>query len=230
MNSIIAPLLKAQCITKSFEMKGGRLEILKGIDLEVAEGESLCVLGSSGAGKSTLLHILGTLDRPTLGKLFYKGQEITKNTDAELASFRNKSMGFVFQFHHLLSEFTALENIYMPCLIAGMSKKDSEEKAKILMEKLGIYERAKHFPSELSGGEKQRVAIARALVQEPEVLLADEPTGSLDSYNANLISDLFFSLKEQLGLTMIIVTHNRAFSGKFQRVLSIRDGNWEKQA
>ena len=219
-------LLASQCVTKSYPMGSTRLEILKGIDLEVKKGEALCIVGASGAGKSTLLHILGTLDRPTLGKVFYDGKDLTRQSDEELATFRNKSMGFVFQFHHLLGEFSALENVMMPCRISGMSLQDSKAAATELLELLGLKDRLSHFPSELSGGEQQRVAIARALVRKPEVLFADEPTGNLDTANGERIQDLFFDLKERLKLTLVVVTHDQSFAAKFPRVLHMRDGKW----
>lgn len=221
-------LIAAQVVTKSYPMGAGRLEILKGIDLEIRAGDVLCIVGSSGAGKSTLLHILGTLDRPTLGKVLYRGQDLTKKSDEELAAFRNASMGFVFQFHHLMSEFTALENVMMPCRIAGQSLKESRAAAEELLGILGMSHRLHHHPSELSGGEQQRVAIARALVRKPEVLLADEPTGNLDTVNGEKIQDLFFELKKQMNLTLVVVTHDEEFAKKFPKVLHMRDGLWVK--
>jgi lipoprotein-releasing system ATP-binding protein len=226
MNRPTSSLLSVQCITKSYPMGKSRLEILRGIDLEIKKGEAVCIVGASGAGKSTLLHILGTLDRPTLGKVFYDGHDLTRQSDEDLANFRNKTMGFVFQFHHLLGEFTALENVMMPCRISGMSLNDSRLAAEELLEMLGLKERLTHFPSELSGGEQQRVAIARALVRKPEVLFADEPTGNLDTVNGERIQDLFFDLKTRLQLTLVVVTHDQTFARKFPRVLNMRDGLW----
>ncbi len=220
------PLMATQCVTKSYPMGAGRLEVLKGVDLEVFSGDAVCIVGSSGAGKSTLLQILGTLDRPTLGKIFYQGQEITRKSDEELANFRNETMGFVFQFHHLLAEFTALENVMMPCRIAGMNKKDSEKSAQELLEFMGLRDRAKHFPTEMSGGEQQRVAIARALVRKPKILFADEPTGNLDTVNGERIQNLFFDLKNNFNLTLVAVTHDANFASKFPRILKMRDGQW----
>ncbi len=221
-------LLTAHSVTKSYPMGASRLEILKGIDLEIRAGDALCIVGSSGAGKSTLLHILGTLDRPTLGKVLYRGQDLTKRSDEDLAAFRNQAMGFVFQFHHLMGEFTALENVMMPCRIAGQSPKEARGAAEELLDTLGMSHRLNHHPSELSGGEQQRVAIARALVRKPEVLLADEPTGNLDTSNGGKIQDLFFELKERLHLTLVVVTHDENFAGKFPKVLHMRDGLWAK--
>lgn len=219
-------ILEAQCITKSYPMGSSHLEVLRGIDLKIHRGEALCIMGSSGAGKSTLLHILGTLDQPSLGTVFFKGLDLTKKNDQELAQFRNQSMGFVFQFHHLLAEFKAIENVMMPCRIAGLSVKDSRRRAESLLDILGLHMRAEHYPSEMSGGEQQRLAIARALVRNPEVLFADEPTGNLDTQNAEKIQSLFFDLKERLGLTLVVVTHDPIFAKKFPRVLSMRDGLW----
>lgn len=171
-------LLSAHTVTKSYPMAGKRLEVLKGVSINIYKGEAICIVGSSGAGKSTLLHILGTLDRPTLGKVYHKGVDLSRFNDEELARFRNQSLGFVFQFHHLLSEFSALENVMIPCRISGQSKKEAEIAATKYLEMLGLGPRMNHFPSELSGGEQQRVSIARALVRGPEILMADEPTES----------------------------------------------------
>ena len=220
-------LLSVQCATKSYPMGKGRLEVLKGIDLEVQRGEAVCIVGPSGSGKSTLLHIVGTLDRPTLGKVIFKGVDLTRESDEKLAQFRNQSMGFVFQFHHLMSEFSALENVMMPCRIAGLSLKESRFQAETLLDQMGLAQRLNHFPSEMSGGEQQRVAIARALVRKPEVLFADEPTGNLDTTNATRIQDLFFDLKNVLNLTLVVVTHDPVFAQKFPRVLKMRDGLWD---
>lgn len=219
-------ILEAQCVTKSYPMGSSHLEVLRGIDLKIYRGEALCIMGSSGAGKSTLLHILGTLDQPSLGTVLFKGLDLTKKSDQELAQFRNQSMGFVFQFHHLLAEFKAIENVMMPCRISGQSVKESRRRAESLLDILGLHARAEHYPSEMSGGEQQRLAIARALVRNPEVLFADEPTGNLDTQNAEKIQSLFFDLKERLGLTLVVVTHDPIFAKKFPRVLSMRDGLW----
>lgn len=219
-------ILQAQRVVKSYPMRKGRLEVLKGLHLDIDEGEALCIMGSSGSGKSTLLHILGTLDRPTLGKVFFRGEDLGRKSSRQLAQFRNQKMGFVFQFHHLLPELTALENASLPCRIFGDSRKVAEKKAQELLEHLGLGQRLSHYPSEMSGGERQRVAIARALVQKPEILLADEPTGNLDSENDRLILDLFFRLKTELGLTLIVVTHNPSFAERFPRVLRLQDGEF----
>lgn len=219
-------LLSAHGLQKAFAQGAEKLEILKGIDLDVYAGEAVCIVGASGAGKSTLLHLLGALDRPTLGRVYYKGEDLLAKSDEDLARFRNKAIGFVFQFHHLLSEFNALENIAIPARIGGMNKREAMARAEELLSLMGLSDRATHFPAELSGGEKQRVAIARALVQKPEVLLADEPTGNLDTENGRKIQDLFFDLKRQLGLTLLVVTHDHQFAARFPRTLTLKDGLW----
>ncbi len=221
-------ILSAKNITKSYSQGAGFLPILKGLSVEVTKGESLCIVGSSGAGKSTLLHILGTLDRPDSGQVEFHGENLFEKSEDELAQFRNSKMGFVFQFHHLLAEFTALENVMMPLRISGMKPAEASERAYVSIERVGLAERSHHFPNQLSGGELQRVAIARALVREPEILFADEPTGNLDSQNSLIIQNLFFQLKEERGLTMIAVTHDAQFAGKFSRVLRMTDGQWAK--
>lgn len=219
-------ILVTKRVIKSYPVKDGRLQVLKGIDLEVPAGEALCIMGASGSGKSTLLHILGTLDQPSLGKVFYKGEDLSQKNDDQLATFRNQKMGFVFQFHHLLPELTALENASLPSRIAGATKAEGEEQAAVFLEKFGLMDRASHYPSEMSGGERQRVAIARALVQSPEILFADEPTGNLDSQNGQVIQDLFFQLKEDLGLTLVVVTHDRDFASRFPKTYHLRDGEF----
>ncbi len=221
MNSII---LSTKCITKSYKMEGSRLEVLKGVDINIRQGEAVCIMGLSGAGKSTLLHILGTLDQPTLGKVYYRGEDLTKKTDEQLAQFRNKKIGFVFQFHHLLPELTAVENVALPARVGGFSKAIAEEKAEKLLNDLGLKKRGNHYPSELSGGERQRVAIARALVQDPEILLADEPSGNLDSDNGLIIQDLFFQLQKDLGLTLVVVTHDQDFANRFPHIYKLKNG------
>jgi lipoprotein-releasing system ATP-binding protein len=205
-------------------MGASRLEVLRGIDLEIRQGEAVCIVGSSGAGKSTLLHILGTLDRPTLGKVIFRGVDLSRESDEALAEFRNRAMGFVFQFHHLMSEFTAIENVMMPCRIGGLSLKESREKAEQLLELLGLKERLTHYPSELSGGEQQRVAIARALVKDPVVLLADEPTGELDSRTGDEIYRILRRVQSQRQTTLVVVTHDRRFITANDQILEICDG------
>ena len=219
-------ILSAQKVKKVYPQGSGELEILREISIDIGVGEAVCIVGASGAGKSTLLHILGTLDRPTSGSLFFKGQSLLGMADEELASFRNQEMGFVFQFHHLLTEFSALENVMIPVRIKGVDKKDAALQAEEMLTLLGLKERLKHYPSQLSGGELQRVAIARSLICRPQVLFADEPTGNLDSKNGAIIQDLFFQLKQSMGLTLVVVTHDPQFSKKFGKVYRISDGHW----
>ncbi len=219
-----APLIRTEGLCKSYPQAMGRLEILKNISVNIQRGEAVCIVGSSGAGKSTLLHLLGALDRPSAGKIFFNDKNLQDYSDDDLADLRNKKMGFVFQFHHLLAEFTALENVMIPCQISGSSQNEAREKATALLNQIGMGHRLTHFPSELSGGECQRVAIARALVNNPEVLFADEPTGNLDTANGKIIEDLFFSLRQKYGITLVVVTHNTQFSTRFQRVIRLKDG------
>ncbi|MBX3022086.1 MAG: ABC transporter ATP-binding protein [Bdellovibrionales bacterium] len=214
--------MRAQKIEKSY----GSLQILRGLDFEVVSGEAVCILGASGAGKSTFLHILGTLDRPTRGTVYYQGEDLFMKSDNELSAFRSQRLGFVFQFHHLLSEFTALENVMMPGRIAGQNHVDCRRRAQGLLEYMGLAHRLTHYPSELSGGEQQRVAIARSLYHKPQMLLADEPTGNLDSENSQRIQDLFFQLKEEMGLTLVVVTHDTKFATRFPRSVRMADGQW----
>ena len=213
-------MVKAIDIRKSF----GSLEVLKGINLEIARGEVVSIVGASGAGKTTLLQILSSLDRPTSGQVFIDGIDINQHNDKQLARFRNQQIGFVFQFHQLLPEFTAIENVMLPALIRGTSTKEAEWQAHRLMSFLNLDHRFQHKPAELSGGEKQRVAIARALVNNPSVVFADEPSGNLDSHNQEELQKLFFSLREEFGQTFIIVTHDYHLAGMCDRVIHIKDG------
>lgn len=227
MDSVRALLLRAESITKSYPQgDGGELQILRGLSLDVHEGEALCILGSSGAGKSTFLQILGTLDRPQNGSLLFHDRDLLLMKDDELALFRNEKMGFVFQFHHLLAEFNALENVMIPCRIAGESVREARGRAAELLYQMGLGARLTHYPSQLSGGELQRVAIARALVRRPKILFADEPTGNLDMQNSQRIQDLFFELKEHFGLSLVVVTHDLAFAQKFPKIMRMKDGQW----
>ncbi len=200
------------------------LEVLRGINLEVKESEIVAIVGASGAGKTTLLHILGSLDKADNGKIIINNINILSLTEKKLAVFRNQNIGFVFQFHHLLPEFTALENVSIPALIAKTSKKEALKKAETLLNFLNLSERLTHKPSELSGGEQQRVAVARALINSPKVILADEPSGNLDSENAKELHKLFFKLRSQFGQTFIITTHNKELATLADRVLTIKDG------
>lgn len=220
-------LLKAVDIHKSYAQGSGELEILRGISLEIKEGEAFAILGSSGAGKSTLLQIMGTLDRPNRGELYCEGRDLLAMNDEELSKFRNSEMGFVFQFHHLLGEFTALENVMIPCRVAGENVKEAKEKAQHLLNFMGLFDRKEHYPNQLSGGELQRVAIARALVRHPKILFADEPTGNLDSTTSAKIQDLFFKLKEEMKLALVVVTHDLAFATRFPKVYRMKDGLWQ---
>ncbi len=218
-------MITAKGITKSF----GNLQVLKGIDLEIGKSEVVSIVGASGAGKSTLLQILGTLSRPDSGSLTIDSRDVLSLRSAELSEFRNRRIGFVFQSHHLLPEFTALENVMIPALIAGESRREASEKAAALLSEVGLAERATHKPSELSGGEAQRVAIARALVNNPAVLFADEPSGNLDSATKQEIHALFFALRERHGQTIVIVTHDEGLAKMCDRCLKMRDGLFETE-
>lgn len=213
-------MIEAKGIYKSF----GNVDVIKGIDIHIDKGEIVTIVGASGAGKSTLLQIIGTLEKADKGDVFINSQNVNALSQKKLAAFRNKNIGFVFQFHHLLPEFTALENICIPAFIAGISKSNALNKAAQLLEYLNLTERANHKPSMLSGGEQQRVAVARALINDPAVILADEPSGNLDSKNAKELHELFFKLREQTGQTFVIVTHNQELAQMADRTLTIKDG------
>lgn len=214
-------MIELENITRSF----GSLQVLKGVSLKVEKGEIVSITGPSGAGKTTLLQIMGSLDKPDGGRVLYNGQDITRMDEKELSAFRNKHIGFVFQFHQLLPEFTALENITIPMLIAGNSMRQATARAKELLGLLGLEDRADHKPSELSGGEKQRIAVARALANEPDVILADEPSGSLDTRNKEELHNLFFSLREKIGQTFVIVTHDETLATMTDRTIRLLDGS-----
>jgi len=213
-------MISVKNVTKSYNS----LQVLKGINLEVAKEEIVCLMGASGAGKSTLLHIMGTLDKPDTGLVEINNTDVFQLNDKKLSSFRNQYLGFVFQFHHLLPEFTAVENIALPALIKGTSKKEAIKEAERLLEIFGLSERSQHKPSELSGGEQQRIAIARALVNNPKVVFADEPSGNLDSANALELHKLFVELRDLLHQTFVIVTHNQSLASMADRILQIKDG------
>lgn len=213
-------MLKATGIKKAY----GQLSILKGVDFEVTKGEIVSIIGASGAGKSTLLHILGTLDKPDQGSIELNGTKVNKLSGELLSVFRNQNIGFVFQFHHLLPEFTALENICIPAFIAKTNKKQAENRAMELLDLLGLADRAQHKPSELSGGEQQRVAVARALVNNPAIIMADEPSGNLDSANADALHQFFITLRDNFKQTFIIVTHNEDLAKISDRVVTMKDG------
>ncbi|NNG46015.1 MAG: ABC transporter ATP-binding protein [Deltaproteobacteria bacterium] len=216
--------LRVENLHKEFPKRGGPVEVLKGITFALDRGEMLGVVGVSGAGKTTLLQIVGTLDRATSGSVFYDGQDVTSMPEGMLAEFRNRNVGFVFQFHHLLPEFNALENVMLPCLIAGMARDMAVKRAEDLLSEVGLSERFTHRVGELSGGELQRVAICRSLAMGPELLLADEPTGNLDKETARGVAQLLGDLNRKKGLSLVIVTHNEELAGKMHRVLKIDDG------
>lgn len=213
-------MIHAKNIHKSF----GELEVLKGVDLSVTKGEIVSIVGPSGAGKTTLLQILGTLDKPNAGEVLVDGIDFSKLNEKELAAFRNKHIGFIFQFHQLLPEFTALENVMIPALIARKDNKKMTQKAKEILAYLQLSDRMEHKPSELSGGEKQRVAVARALINDPSLILADEPSGSLDSKNKEELHRLLFDLRDRFGLTVVIVTHDKELAALSDRVIEMKDG------
>lgn len=220
------PMIQAQNISKKY----GDLEVLKGVNLEVKAGEIISIVGASGAGKTTLLQILGTLDRADAGSLRINNTEINELSRNQLAAFRNKHIGFIFQFHHLLPEFTALENICIPGFISGKGKKEAELRALHLLDILGVAGRAEHKPSQLSGGEQQRVAVARSLMNKPAVIFADEPSGNLDSANADQLHHLFFDLRKELNQTFVIVTHNKDLAAMADRTLTMVDGRFAVEA
>ena len=213
-------MIKISNITKSF----GSLEVLKGISLEIKPHEIVSIMGASGAGKTTLLQIIGTLDKPDNGQIIINGTDIATLNERQLSDFRNQHIGFIFQFHQLLPEFTAVENIQIPALIAGKSFKESEKEAKEILSFMNLSHRAKHKPTELSGGEKQRIAVARALINHPEVILADEPTGSLDSQNKEDLHRLFFDLRNNFGQTFVVVTHDESLASLCERTIYMKDG------
>lgn len=218
-------MIVAHDILKTYQQGTGKpLEVLRGVSLEIREGETIAVVGASGAGKSTLLHILGTLDRPTKGTVLYGDEDVFKWSDEKLARFRNRHIGFVFQFHHLLPEFSVLENVAMPALIKGMKLVDVRERAVQMLASVGVAEKAQSKPMKLSGGEQQRVAVARALMNSPKVVLADEPSGNLDTENARQLHQMLRKLSKEQGLTFVIVTHNEGLAAQADRVLKIIDG------
>lgn len=222
------PLVVIENLHKSFMHMGRRLDVLRGIDLVINQGEIVAIVGPSGAGKSTLLHCIGTLDLPTSGNLRLGQEELVGLPSARLAQIRNRMIGFVFQFHHLLPEFNALENVMMPGLIQGKSRREMEAPATKLLEEVGLKHRVTHRPGELSGGEQQRVALARALVLSPKLLLADEPTGNLDSATSIAMHDLFFEVNRKHGTTIVVVTHNPTFAASMPRMVTVMDGKIEK--
>jgi lipoprotein-releasing system ATP-binding protein len=217
-------LLEVRDLRKSFQTDVSRIDVLNGINLSVMQGDTIALVGASGAGKSTLLHIIGTLDRPTSGNVYFRGDDVFTLNEGALATFRNRSIGFVFQFHHLLPEFTALENVMMPALISGIAREEARKSAVIFLEDVGLAHRLHHKPGELSGGEQQRVAIARALVLSPALLLADEPTGNLDRKTSEEVHELLAGIQQKTGLTLIIVTHNERLAARMGKTIRLVDG------
>ena len=218
-------VLSVQGLTKTYVGgDGGVITVFDGVDLEVERGEMVAIVGASGAGKSTLLHLLGALDRPTAGRVLIGGRPLDGMDDDAISSLRNRTVGFVFQFHHLLREFTALENVMMPLRIGGMEEGKARARALVLLDRVGLAGRVHHRPSELSGGEQQRSAVARALAADPQILLADEPSGNLDHQNSERLHDLFVQLARELEIAVVVVTHNRAFAARADRVLQLEDG------
>ena len=217
-------MIKVTELKKSFQMNGYTLDVQKGITLDIARGEMIAIVGASGAGKSTLLHMLGTLDRPTSGNVLFDGQDVFALPEEAQAEFRNKRIGFVFQFHHLLPEFTALENTFLPALIQNRPAAEAQEEAARLLTEVGLGERLHHKPGELSGGEQQRVAVARALMQRPDLVLADEPTGNLDTHTGDALFGLLRKLNKARGTTFVIVTHNDKLSAQADRIIRMEDG------
>lgn len=217
-------LIVVESLRRRFKKDTQVIEVLRGVDLEVKEGEALAITGASGVGKSTLLHIMGTLDRPTSGRVLYGGEDVFRLDERALARFRNRTIGFVFQFHHLLPELTALENVMMPALIQGIPRRKAEGMAMEILDKLGMGHRASHKPGELSGGEQQRTALARAMILRPRVILADEPTGNLDRRTGEGVEDLLLEMNRSLNTTLVVVTHNHQLAGKMDRHLELVDG------
>ena len=217
-------LLEVTGLTRVYREGSIETNVLRGIDFSLNAHEMTAVVGASGSGKSTLLHILGTLDTPTAGQVLFRGQDLFRLSESALAVFRNRHLGFVYQFHHLLADFSAFENVAMPLLIAGTPRDEINERVTALLERVGLRDRMHHRSSELSGGERQRVAIARAIVNKPDLLLADEPTGNLDHKSAGSVFDLLLELREESGSAMMIVTHDRELASRFERVLTMRDG------
>ena len=231
METASEPLLRTQELEKSFTIgEGNRIEVLRGVDLVVEPGERLAILGQSGVGKSTLLHILGALDHPTAGRVLVRGEDLFAKPPEELARFRNEELGFVFQFHHLLPEFTALENVMMPGLLRGFAPAEMHERATSILEEVELGPRLTHRVGKLSGGERQRVAVARALVMDPRLVLADEPTGNLDPETGERVADLLLALNQSRGTALVVVTHSEALAARLGRAVELADGHLEERA
>ncbi len=218
------PFIEIEKLYKTFKKRATRIDVLKGLDFRVARGERISIIGASGVGKTTMIHILGTIERPTSGKVFYEGKDIFSLNNDGLAEFRNNQIGFIFQFHHLLPELNALENVMMPALIYGMKKREAQGRAEEILNEVRLTERMGHKPSELSGGEQQRVAIARAFIMEPRVLLCDEPTGNLDRQTGRHVEDLLIEFNEKRGVTLVVVTHNMELAAKMLKQVRLVDG------
>jgi lipoprotein-releasing system ATP-binding protein len=219
-----AALISARAVDKSFHDAGREVVVLRGLELEVTAGEEIAIIGESGVGKSTLLHVLGSLERPTAGQILFEGRDLFAMDERETAEFRNHKLGFVFQFHYLLADFTALENVMMPGLIARLTDREARENAASILELVGLKDKLRRRPAELSGGEQQRVAVARAVVLKPRLVLADEPTGNLDPKTADEVHELFHRLNRELGLTLVVATHNERLSRSMTRTLRLHDG------
>lgn len=219
-------MISIRGLTKDFVAGDRILHVLRGLDLDVARGEALCILGASGSGKSTLLHVMSGLDKPTAGEVYINGKNVVDFSDQEMADFRSNEMGFVFQSHYLLSELTVQENVALPLKLSGRSESEANQVAAELLEMVGLQDRIESYPQHLSGGEMQRAAIARALSRKPKVLFADEPTGNLDSQNALAIQSLFFTLHQQMNLSLVVITHDLNFAKKFKRIMTLKDGAW----
>jgi lipoprotein-releasing system ATP-binding protein len=214
-------------LSKTFIKDGNRIEVLRELNFEIAKGQSLAILGVSGSGKSTLIHILGTLDHPTSGSVLFDNVNVFEWNEDKLSQFRNRKIGFVFQFHNLLPEFTSLENTMMPALIQGLSQREARERAMALLNEVGLSDRLTHKPGELSGGEQQRVAVARALVMEPEIILADEPTGNLDTETGRKVEDLLMRIHQNNNITLVVVTHNKSLADRMSQSIGLKDGKIE---
>ncbi len=225
----MAAVIDAMNVSRIFQAPKGDLKVLAGLSFSIGKGQTAAIAGASGSGKSTLLHILGCLDRPTEGKILLGGQDTSQLADHDLAGARNKNIGFVFQFHHLLPEFTAVENVALPLLVGGMGRPEAMSRAEELMDQVGLKERCLHRPSELSGGEQQRVAVARALANSPEVILADEPTGNLDSRSGGAVADLLWRMNRERNIALVLVTHNNELAKRAERIMELKDGKlWPK--
>lgn len=219
-------MIRVEHLSKSFPMAGREVSVLKDLSLDIEKGEMLSIVGASGVGKSTFLHILGTLDRPTSGRIFFEGTDLFTLSERQLADFRNRRVGFVFQFHHLLPEFSALENVQMPALIQGLESTEAGHRARDILKGIGLADRINHRPGQLSGGEQQRVAVARALLLEPSLILADEPTGNLDTHTSQEVFTLIRQMNKQRGITFVVVTHNESLAAQADRILKMVDGKF----